>query len=302
MDELTSLLFGTRSNGADFTWSELAAPWALRFDEQAPLTLVTALRGDAWILPAQGPAVYLPERAVALVTACVAFRAADAADSVELAGAVDPVTCLAAHASHAEPCAPTEDSMTVLLTATYDLRGDVCGRMLNVLPPVLVVAPEPGGCPIMSVVVDELSVDRPGRQLVLDRSMDLLLVATIREWFDRPDGDAPLWYRAMADQTVGHALRLIHDDPAHAWTVAKLADQVGISRAALAKRFTALVGESPIGYLTGWRLSLAADLLVEEGATVAAVARRVGYANPYAFSEAFKRVRGERPSHHRQPA
>jgi AraC-like DNA-binding protein len=98
---------------------------------------------------------------------------------------------------------------------------------------------------------------------------------------------------------VGQALRRLHNNPAHPWTVATLAAEVGVSRAALARRFTELVGEPPMTFLTGWRLALAADLLREPAATLGAVARQVGYGSPFALSAAFKRVRGISPQQHR---
>jgi AraC-like DNA-binding protein len=101
---------------------------------------------------------------------------------------------------------------------------------------------------------------------------------------------------------VGPALRLLHHRPAHPWTVASLAVATGVSRAALARRFTELVGEPPMSFLAGWRLTLAADLLREPGATVGSVARQVGYGSPFALSAAFKRVRGISPQQHRASA
>jgi AraC-like DNA-binding protein len=98
---------------------------------------------------------------------------------------------------------------------------------------------------------------------------------------------------------VGRALRMMQNNPAEPWTVATLAAEIGISRAALARRFTDLVGEPPMSFLTSWRLALAADLLREPDATVGAVARQVGYGSPFALSTAFKRVRGITPSDHR---
>ena len=112
----------------------------------------------------------------------------------------------------------------------------------------------------------------------------------LRAWFAR--ADAPPWYRAHTDPAVGRALQLLHHNPAHPWTVGELASQVGLSRAALARRFTELVGEPPMTYLTGWRLALAADLLREPGSTLGAVADEVGYSSPFALSTAFKRQRG----------
>ena len=83
-------------------------------------------------------------------------------------------------------------------------------------------------------------------------------------------------------------------------TVSRLATRAGVSRAAFARRFTALVGEPPMAFLTEWRLALAADLLLEPEATIATVARQVGYATPYALSAAFKRERGVSPRDHRR--
>jgi AraC-like DNA-binding protein len=141
--------------------------------------------------------------------------------------------------------------------------------------------------------------DEPGQEAVLDRLLDLLLIATLRAWFAGPEAEAPSWYRAHSDPVVGRALRMLHHHPAHPWTVAGLAKETGVSRAALARRFTELVGEPPMSYLTEWRLARAADLLREPDATVGSVARQVGYGSPFALSTAFKRHRGVSPRVHR---
>ncbi len=112
----------------------------------------------------------------------------------------------------------------------------------------------------------------------------------------------PGWYRAHGDPVVGPALRLLERDPGHPWTVASLASATGVSRAALARRFHALVGEPPMRFLATWRLTLAADLLLEPGETVGSVAAKVGYGSPFALSVAFKRVRGISPQEHRARA
>ncbi len=191
------------------------------------------------------------------------------------------------------------DGRTVLLTGTYPVRGAVGRRLLDALPALVVVPRDSWDSPLVPLLATEIVKDDPGQEAVLDRLLDLLLIAALREWFDRPGAAAPAWYRAYADPVVGRALRMLHHDPARPWTVASLAAGVGISRAALARRFTGLVGEPPMSYLTGWRLALAADLLREPGATVGAVARRVGYGSSFALSAAFKRRYGTSPRQHR---
>ncbi|MFF8972910.1 helix-turn-helix transcriptional regulator [Streptomyces sp. NPDC014995] len=154
-------------------------------------------------------------------------------------------------------------------------------------------------CPLTPLLTDEIGRDEPGQEVVLDRLLDLLVIAALRAWFSRPEAEAPAWYRATADPVVGRVLRLVQDDPAHPWTVASLAAKAGVSRAGLARRFTALMGEPPMTHLTGWRLALAADLLRDTDHTIGAIARQVGYGSAFALSSAFTRAYGVSPQEHR---
>jgi AraC-like DNA-binding protein len=190
----------------------------------------------------------------------------------------------------------------VLLTGSYLLEGEVSRRLLSALPALLVLRDDEWACPVVPLLADEIVKDEPGQEAVLDRLLDLLLIAVLRAWFARPEAGAPDWYRASSDPVVGRALRLIHHNPSHRWTLAELARECAVSRAALARRFHELVGEPPMTFLTGWRMTLAADLLLEPGTTIGAVAERVGYSSPFALSAAFKRVRGMSPQQHRAGA
>jgi AraC-like DNA-binding protein len=185
---------------------------------------------------------------------------------------------------------------TVMLIGSYMMDGEISRRLLDSLPARCVVPAAQSDRRLIELLADEAVKDLPGQQVVLDRLLDLLLIATLRTWFDRPHADAPAWYRAQVDATVGPALRLLHNAPALPWTVGMLASKVGVARPTLARRFKDVMGEGPISYLTSWRIALAADLLTEPGATVASVAPRVGYSTPYSFSTAFKRSIGVSPS------
>jgi AraC-like DNA-binding protein len=202
----------------------------------------------------------------------------------------------------ARTCGAALEGPAVLLSGGYGVGGSVCARLTGALPRVLVVPRDDDLHNLMTLTVAEIERDEPGRQAMLDRLLDLLLLATLRAWFYRPEACPPAWYRALADPVVGRALRLMHDEPARRWTVASLAREAGVSRATFARRFADLVGEPPLSYLTGWRLSLAADLLTRTDATVDGVARAVGYESGFGLSVAFKRVYGTRPSDHRRRA
>jgi AraC-like DNA-binding protein len=148
-------------------------------------------------------------------------------------------------------------------------------------------------------VFEEITRTEPGQQVLLDRTLDLMLITALRAWLTRPGAHVPAWYLASSDPVVGAALRLLDADPAHPWTVASLAAKTGVSRAALARRFTTLVGQPPMTYLREQRLALAADLLRDPGTTLGAIAGRVGFAHAFALSTAFKKRHGISPSEYR---
>ena len=183
----------------------------------------------------------------------------------------------------------------------YEGRSEVSTRLLGALPAVLVLRADEWETPLVDLLAAEAGNDGPGQEAYLDRLLDLLLIAVLRTWFDR-DENAPAWWHAEHDPVVGPALKLIYNNPAHSWTVANLAAAVGSSRAVFASRFTEQVGEPPIAFLTSWRLALAADLLRSSQATIAAVARQVGYSTPFALSSAFKRAYGVSPNTYRANA
>jgi AraC-like DNA-binding protein len=132
--------------------------------------------------------------------------------------------------------------------------------------------------------------------------LDTLLLYILRTWFDRQpaSGAATGWAAALNDRATTAALRAMHRDPARPWTVATLAAEAGLSRAPFARRFTALVGQPPLNYLTWWRMTLAARLLRESDAPLNAVAGRVGYGSEFAFANAFKRRYGTAPGRYRR--
>jgi AraC-like DNA-binding protein len=309
MDSIAGLLDGPRARGAFLLRSSMDPPWSLRIEDEAPLTLVAVVRGEAWV-DREGVQTRLGPGDVSIILGPVPYLVAD-----------DPATPAQMIIGPGQVCSTPDGQelgpmgdlgtrtwgnsatgSTVLLTGTYQMESEISRRLLAALPPMLVVRDAEWDCPLVPLMADEIVKDDPGQEAVLDRLLDLLLIAVLRAWFARPEADAPGWYRAHGDPVVGGALRLMHADPAHPWTVAELASETGVSRAALARRFHELVGEPPMAFLTGWRLTLAADLLREPGATVGSVAAQVGYGSGFALSAAFKRVRGMSPQAFRAAA
>ncbi|MGW3962348.1 AraC family transcriptional regulator [Amycolatopsis sp. NPDC005003] len=297
------LFRGVRAHGSLFGSSALTPPFSLHFVDGAPLTLCTVLSGGGWIVPEHGEPEPLNAYDTVVVRGPGTFRFVD-----EIGTAAESVAC-------GEYCAAPElggtqhrrgwrddgDGPTTLIVGAYPAGGEVSRPLLDALPPVLRVDGGGTGDAVLDHLAAEVATDTPGQQVVLDRLLDWMLVCTLREWFDRPGGEAPAWWSAQRDPVVGRALRLLHEDPAAPWTVGTLAGRAGVSRSTLAKRFAELVGEPPLTHLTRHRMALAADLLVARTtATVSEVARSVGYADAFGFSAAFKRVRGVTPSEYRR--
>jgi AraC-like DNA-binding protein len=131
--------------------------------------------------------------------------------------------------------------------------------------------------------------------------VDILFVQLLRAWLDTDPAQAPpaSWLGALTDPVAGPALAALHDDPGRDWTAESLAASIGVSRATLGRRFLARVGDTPAGYLTRWRMDLAAQRLRDTDDTVGVIARSLGYTSEYAFNRAFARARGLPPGRYR---
>lgn len=143
--------------------------------------------------------------------------------------------------------------------------------------------------------IEEADAMQPGSSAMLARLTELLYVEVLRRYMQQlPQGQTG-WLAGVQDTEVGRALRLLHAHPERQWEIEELAREVGVSRSGLAQRFTELTGESPMRYLTGWRIQLAKHLILQLALPIAEVAERVGYESEAAFNRAFKRHVGVPP-------
>ena len=307
VDILSDLLHRARASNALVRQLIQRPPWSVTYADPPPLTVVTTLGGHASIRldDADAAAVRLDAGDIALIKGSSRHTIADDPSTppqfVIERGEKHLVDGSEVAAEAQRSLAPRTygdglPGATTMLRGAYELRGDVGDRLLDMLPPLAVVPAGPRTRAALDLLGTEIDRDEPGQDAVLNRLLDLVLVLALRAWCARSEAALPAWYRALADPAIGDALRLLHEDPARRWTVAALAAKVGMSRAAFAARFTSLVGQPPLTYLTGWRITLAADSLRDTEATVATVARKAGYEDAFAFSVAFKRAHGLSPS------
>jgi len=144
--------------------------------------------------------------------------------------------------------------------------------------------------------LEEASSPKPGGESVLAKLSEVMVVETLRRYIAQISSDQRSWLGGLRDQMVGKSLALMHEQPAHPWTVDTLAKSIGVSRSVLAERFTHFVGQPPIQYLAKWRMALAANYLSRTSLSLTRVAEEVGYETAAAFNRAFRREYGHPPA------
>ncbi|WP_047462661.1 AraC family transcriptional regulator [Rhizobium rhizogenes] len=166
--------------------------------------------------------------------------------------------------------------------------------LVSLLPDVVIVRDEPRLATLMQLVSEETREQRPARELVLERLLEVLLIEALRSSTDITA--APGLSRGLADERLAAALHAMHARPAYPWTVADLAIEAALSRSAFFARFGRIVGLPPMEYLLAWRMALAKQLLRSRELGMDQVAERVGYASASTFSVAFARYAGMPPA------
>jgi AraC-like DNA-binding protein len=287
------------------------APWAQQFASvpgSAGFQII--LQGPCWLItPDTGP--------VQLAAGDIVFRPhgrghtlADSPSTAPAAPACDPndPQVLQRYATDtvgnsADPDVPT----TVTLCGAYELAPGPAHPLLNDLPELIHLPAHLGRHPGLRATVDMLAaeLERPrlGTDAIIPALLDTLLLHILRTWLDQnptPGTAITGWAAALNDPATTAALQAIHRDPARAWTVATLAAEAGLSRAPFARRFTTLLGQPPLTYLTWWRMNTAARLLHQSDAPLSVIAGRVGYRSEFAFANAFKRQYGTAPGIYRR--
>jgi AraC-like DNA-binding protein len=323
MDALSEVLGAVRLTGAVFLELEMRAQWSI-------LTAPARKIADA-LMPEADHVIPFH-----LVTEGKCYGRLVDGDPVELsagdlilfpAGDRHVLAAQTASALRLEPVELTGEALDKLLkrgevsefkkSGAGDATRIVCGYLacdkrlaeplLLSLPRLLKVSLRDGGTAdwvrssIQFSVAESVSA-RPGSAAVLARLSEVLFAEAIRHYMDELPPEQPGWLAGLRDRHVGRALALLHEDPAHAWTVDELATKVGLSRSALGERFNDLIGVPPMQYLTRWRTSLAARLLRESRFSILRVATDVGYESEAAFNRAFKRELGLPPAAWRKRA
>jgi AraC-like DNA-binding protein len=246
------------------------------------------LEGASRLIVAGREPVTLHAGDFALVPAALEFSSTSIDPPPE--GEISPVAVADGRSRVGDPDGPT-DYRALIGHCTFGSPD--AALLVSLLPEVLHVRGEPRLTALVGLVGDESRSGRPARDVVLERLLEVLFIDALRS----AGATAPVGLvRGLADPRMAPVLRRIHESPAEAWSVARMANEAALSRSAFFERFTRVVGIAPMEYLLTWRMAMARQLLRQDGAGVAHVAERVGYGSASAFSVAFARHVGQPPA------
>lgn len=322
-DPLSDVLSSVNLHGKVFYYVSCRDDWVAETPPSAALALALnpgaehmlachlLLRGSAWatingeapVRLAAGDIILFPRGDVHVLSSAPGMHSHGEDSEWRITTRDDPKPiAVAFHDGVCEPGAelPANDAGTVFICSfiSCDLRP--FNPLIHALPRLLLLGASSVGAwvaPLLGQAVRESRERRPGSAALLGRISEMVFVDAVRQYLEAlPEGGGSGWLAALRDRYVGRAVGLLHERPAHGWTVDELGHQVGMSRSALHERFVGLVGQPPMQYLAHWRMQLGAQALRGSRATVATIAQDVGYDSEAAFSRAFKRLMGQPPA------
>jgi AraC-like DNA-binding protein len=292
MDVLSDVLGTVRLQGMVFGSLDLSPPWGLSAAPRDQFIFHIVARGQCWFEVEGGPATHVSTGDVLVLSPRRAHVLRDAPGSPAI-----PFEQIVASLR------PNPDPGAMQLVCG-GFQVDDSG-LLDALPPVmhtheLATDAGPWLAQTVKLLAFESAHDHPGASTVVARVVDALFVYVIRSVLAKLPPQESSWLRGLVTPKIGDALRLIHQDPSKEWSVAMLAQKVGMSRSAFAEKFAEIVGQTPMQYLINWRVQKAASLLRSGDDGLAAIASRVGYQSGVAFAKAFKRAMGKSPGAYRR--
>lgn len=299
-DRLARMLHTLRMRSTFYCQAELGEPWSLEMPAiPDSLSFHVLTNGTCWLRLPEADPLELRAGDLALVPHGLGHDLANAVDAAS-GPRVDllPQQYLTDQYSVLRHGGTGRTAQLVCGVVSFD--DPAARELMRALPEVLFI----GGDSIsaassirdtLRLMAGELSQPQPGGEAVATRLADILVVQAIRAWLadDLDTGDG--WLRALQDERIGRVLEAIHAELGREWTLDRLAQVATMSRSSFSTRFTELVGEAPIAYLTRWRMNIAHTRLREENITAARLAPELGYQSEAAFNRAFTRIIGRTP-------
>jgi AraC-like DNA-binding protein len=295
MDPLTEIFSEMRIGKATFTRLDATAPWAWASSGDTAVKFVLVVRGSGVLTTADHPGpIALRGGDVFIMLDDQPYRMYD--DEASL-----PMDCVEIEkrrvGNHIE--VGGGGALTTFVSGLFEMDALELRPLVNVLPRLLHLKLDQNRSLAFQSVLELLSVETGapglGSEAIVSRLFELLFIHAIRAYSAQPAGPTRGWLAAISDRNLTRAIEAMHAEPARDWTVEALARVSGMSRSAFAARFKAVVGQTPLDYLTRWRIYRASRLMQKSGTSLSDVARGVGYESVAAFNRVFKREIGATP-------
>lgn len=272
-----------------------SAPWAVRRTETGNPFYFVVLDGSCHLTvdgPTQSDTITLNEGDFVLIPASRGFATSSLDRQPPRDGEAvgTPIAPMPGGARVGDPGGTVDVRM---LVGSCVFRSPDAALLVSLLPRWMHVCGERRLSTLVQMVGEEFRADRPARDIVMARLLEVLLIEALRS--SARTAVSPGLVRALADPKLASALRRMHERPADPWTVLQLAREAGLSRSAFFERFSNAVGVAPMEYLTTWRMALAKQLLRQRESPISEIAERVGYSSVSTFGVAFTRHVGMPP-------
>ncbi|HCA26991.1 MAG TPA: AraC family transcriptional regulator [Betaproteobacteria bacterium] len=300
MDPIEDVIAAMRVKSALHARLEAKAPWGILFAPGPHARFGIVARGRCW-MHADG----LPQPIALRSGDCFIVRA-DARFILQDETASPLVSCEAIFAGRSSGTIAFggDGAPTDIVSGRFAFDASAGEPLMSLLPPVVHIRVDHDRSRLLQATLHLIAAETTeralGADLVVARLADVLFVQALRAWCASDGRQASGWLAALADRHLGPTVRALHTDITRPWTVESLAAAAGLSRSAFASRFKGVVGDTPLGYLTRWRMYRAKDLLRQGNLGLLEIAARVGYESDAAFSRAFKRIEGMAPGAYRQ--
>jgi AraC-like DNA-binding protein len=312
MDALTEVLNSVRVRSTVYCPVEIGAPWGLHIAEEIGAPFFILVKGAAFlVIEDLNIRQYLKTGDFIIITKRCACEVSDSPQS-EIIDLQEWLRLMPPGVDGTYKV-EGEGEVTKFIGGTFFFENHESHPLLRVLPPFLHFSVEPAkdgkdGNVVdwfrttLDLIISEAASRRPGAAPIISRLSDILFIQAVRSYAITASSERPNWFTAATDPQISEAITNIHRAPQSQWTVEQLATLSGMSRSAFANRFSELVGEPPLRYLSRWRMHKAIEMLHEGKLTTAEIASLVGYESEAAFSKAFKKWNGQGPGAYRRSA
>ncbi|MCH8035234.1 MAG: AraC family transcriptional regulator [Bacteroidetes bacterium] len=299
MDVLSDVLSVSKMGSSVICEPVLSAPWGMKFEPDAKAMFHLIRSGTCFLQTnTMDQPLRLMQGDVVLITKCNGHKLTDSE-----ASPVEPFRDVLARQKETSLEYSTHN-VTSMLCGVYYFQQYEYNPVLSLLPNIIHIPADKVQNnmqlhALIQLILLESGRNEVGSNTAITRYIDVMFIYIVRTWVQQQPLGKAGWLGALNDPRIGMAISLIHKNPSNKWTVASLANQVNMSRSSFAQKFNDIVGETPLTYLTKWRMNLSSKLLRESNQLLMTVAAAVGYDSETAFSKTFKKFKSMPPGEYR---